>query len=141
MRFESYGRITAFYNSVCSSYKANVQVVWTTFMVLPVILFPFAFDFFFYLFASLHRTSTDNIFCVPSDVIPNTVRTRLVRIAAGLRLERLTLGSTPVKQPLYTGGSATAATPSQCCVAHRAHMSPAYPSWLTAFLEINQTTL
>lgn len=84
---------------------------------------------------------TSNIFCVPSDVIRNTVRTRLVRIAAGLRLERLTPGSTPVREPLYTGGFATAATPSRCCVAHRPPMSPAYPSWRIAFLGINQTTL
>lgn len=80
-------------------------------------------------------------YSVPSDVIHNTVRRRLVRITAGLRLERLTRVSTPVKEPLYMGGFATAATLSQCCVAHRARMSPAYPSWLTAFLGINQTTL
>lgn len=117
-------------------FRTLAQVIWTTFMVLPVILFHFAFNFFVYFPACI-----DNILCVPSDVIHNTVRKRLVRTAAGLRLQRLILGSTPVKQPLYTGGSATAATPSQCCVAHRARMSPAYPSWLTAFLGINQTTL
>lgn len=97
--------------------------------------------YFYYLFGRLHKTSIHKIFCVPPDVIHNTVRRRLVRIAAGLRLERLTRGSTTVKEPLYMGGFATAATLSQCYVAHRAPMSPAYPSWLTAFLGINQTTL
>lgn len=64
-----------------------------------------------------------------------------MHIAAGLRLERMTRGSTTVKEPLCMGGFATAATLSQSCVAHRAPMSPAHPSWLTAFLGINQTTL
>ncbi len=53
------------------------QVIWTTSVVLPFI--------FYFILSALNFLSY--IFCVPSDVIHNTIRTRLERIAVGLRPE------------------------------------------------------